>query len=46
MPETGEKVICGIVSHGIGCGRKGYPGIYSNVSHFTEWIDTTIKQFT
>lgn len=28
----------GIVAGGVGCGREVVPGIYVNVSHFTNWI--------
>jgi secreted trypsin-like serine protease len=28
----------GIVSYGFGCGKIGYPGIYTNVYYFLDWI--------
>lgn len=38
--ELGEPVLVGIVSAGIGCARKGYPGIYMRVSAFTTWLES------
>ncbi|XP_011498535.1 PREDICTED: serine protease nudel-like [Ceratosolen solmsi marchali] len=32
----------GIVSHGIGCGRRNQPGAYTRVSHFRDWINSIL----
>lgn len=36
--EDGNFVLTGIVSAGIGCGSKVYPGIYTRVSSYVPWI--------
>eukprot|EP00072_Mus_musculus_P048530 XP_006524976.1 PREDICTED: serine protease 41 isoform X2 [Mus musculus] len=47
--DSGGPLVCnmdglwyqiGIVSWGIGCGRPNLPGIYTNVSHYYNWIET------
>ncbi len=36
---TREQVLLGIVSNGRGCARAGYPGVYTDVSHYFDWIN-------
>jgi len=38
---NGEWYLAGIVSWGmIPCGQAGYPGVFTNVGYFRDWIDT------
>jgi secreted trypsin-like serine protease len=41
--EEDRWVQVGIVSWGIGCGRAGFPGVYTEVSHFAGDIGAAIK---
>ncbi|XP_067998212.1 trypsin I-P1-like isoform X2 [Melanerpes formicivorus] len=45
--DSGGPVVCngqlqGIVSWGIGCALKGYPGVYTKVCNYVSWIESTI----
>ena len=36
---AGRHVLCGLVSWGLGCGRHGYYGVYTELAFFKQWID-------
>lgn len=33
----------GVVSFGNGCGRDGWPGVYSSVASYNDWIKSTMR---
>lgn len=37
-PLVCNGVLAGIVSNGYGCALAGFPGIYTDVTRFTDWI--------
>ncbi len=36
--NTGVYKLAGIVSFGRGCGRRGFPGVYTRVSSYGQWV--------
>lgn len=42
-PLTIDGRLAGIVSWGNGCAKKGYPGVYTEVAAFREWIDSKLN---
>lgn len=51
--DSGGPLVCefnqtwiqvGVVSWGIGCGRQGYPGVYTEVSVYVDWVKRLLNQ--
>lgn len=42
-PLIYKGVVVGLVSFGYDCGVRYYPGVYTKVSHYTNWIINTIS---
>nr|ATU82936.1 secreted S1 protease protein [Pristhesancus plagipennis] len=42
-PLICNNYLCGIIAAGIGCGNPDEAGIYTKVSHFTNWINTYLN---
>ena len=42
----GRWMLAGATSWGIsGCTTRGYPSVYTRVSQFTQWIETTMARY-
>ena len=36
----GTETLIGIVSYGVGCAENGYPGVYTNISQYINWLES------
>ncbi|CAG0884430.1 unnamed protein product [Cyprideis torosa] len=44
ITKGGKHYLVGITSIGIGCARKGFPGVWTRTSHYLEWIERNMKK--
>ena len=44
LGAEGNYYLLGIISSGRGCGRAGFPGIYTRVAQFIDWLVPKLLQ--
>ena len=36
--QDGKAYLVGVVSWGLGCARSGFPGVYTDIRFYRDWI--------
>jgi secreted trypsin-like serine protease len=42
VDPTGRYELIGIVSWGVGCADARYPGVYTNMAEYVDWVNSKI----
>ncbi|XP_017121360.1 trypsin II-P29 [Drosophila elegans] len=44
-PLTSHGILYGVVSWGVGCANRNYPGVYVNCKRYVDWIKRCIRNY-